>query len=80
MKRKTQIDPDFEVTNKMRQWAASRGMPNPDSEIEHFIDYHLAHGSTMRDWQAAFRTWLRNAKKWNPKNNKPTGDTTWANS
>ena len=60
---KKQITEDFEVTSKMRQWAAERSMPSPDRELEAFIDYHQAHGSTMKDWQAAFRTWLRNSKK-----------------
>ncbi len=34
------------------------------SETEQFRDYHTAKGSVMKDWDAAFRTWLRNAKKW----------------
>lgn len=28
-----------------------------------FADHHTANGSTFKDWQAAFRTWLRNAAK-----------------
>lgn len=28
-----------------------------------FEDHHAAKGSTFKDWQAAFRTWLRNANK-----------------
>jgi hypothetical protein len=34
-------------------------------EVEGFRNHHLAKGSVMRDWDAAFRTWLRNAKRWN---------------
>jgi hypothetical protein len=34
-------------------------------EIEAFRDYHLAHGSLMADWDAAWRTWCRNAVKFN---------------
>lgn len=26
-----------------------------------FVDYHTAKGSTMKDWPAALRTWIRNA-------------------
>lgn len=33
------------------------------SELEAFEDYHKANGSTFKDWQAAFRTWLRNSAK-----------------
>lgn len=28
-----------------------------------FQDHHTANGSTFKDWQAAFRTWLRNSAK-----------------
>ena len=31
------------------------------SELEKFRDYHKAHGKRMKDWQAAWRTWARNA-------------------
>jgi len=32
-------------------------------EAEQFRDHHAARGTTFRDWDAAFRTWLRNARK-----------------
>ena len=28
-----------------------------------FSDHHAAKGTTFKDWQAAFRTWLRNANR-----------------
>lgn len=34
------------------------------SEVVQFMDYHKAKGSVMKDWDAALRTWLRNAAKW----------------
>lgn len=30
-------------------------------ELPRFLDHHAAKGSRFRDWDAAFRTWLRNA-------------------
>lgn len=33
-------------------------------ELEAFTNYHLAKGSKMADWDAAFRTWCGNAVKW----------------
>ena len=33
-------------------------------EAEQFRDHHTAKGSVFSDWDAAFRTWLRNAAKW----------------
>jgi hypothetical protein len=32
-------------------------------EADSFRDHHTAKGSTFIDWQAAFRTWLGNAKR-----------------
>ncbi len=32
-------------------------------EFASFCDHHTAKASTFSDWQAAFRTWLRNASK-----------------
>lgn len=37
---------------------------NLSSEADQFRDHHRAKGSTMKDWDAAFRTWLRNSVKW----------------
>ena len=34
------------------------------AELEAFEDYHTAKGSTFKDWDAAFRSWCRNAVKW----------------
>lgn len=33
------------------------------SEFEAFSDYHRSKGTTFKDWDAALRTWLRNANK-----------------
>ena len=41
-----------------------------DEEVIAFIDYHTAKGSTFKDWNAAFRTWCRNANKWGPQSRK----------
>ena len=40
--------------------------PNLDLnlEAEKFQDYHRAKGSKFADWDAAFRTWCRNAEKY----------------
>jgi hypothetical protein len=36
---------------------------NLTEEAEKFQDYHRAKGSSFADWDAAFRTWVRNAEK-----------------
>ena len=40
---------------------------NAADELTAFTDYHAANGSTFLCWQAAFRTWLRNAAKFSRK-------------
>ena len=64
MSKKTPLPDDFKVSDRIVVLAKENGWPSPASEIEAFKDYHLAHGSTMVDWDAAFRTWLRNCVKW----------------
>lgn len=41
---------------------------DPDLETAQFRDHHQAKGSTMSDWPAAWRTWMRNAQKWQTPN------------
>jgi hypothetical protein len=38
-----------------------------DREVPQFRDYHAAKGSVMKDWDAAFRTWMRNSRKFGGK-------------
>lgn len=63
---KTAIDPEFEVTEKMREWAREK-VPGVDieSETEKFVDYWLAHGKRMADWTATWRNWMRRAPQFN---------------
>jgi len=43
------------------------------AEVEAFRDHHRAKASRFADWDAALRTWLRNAAKWRrPATTKPT--------
>ena len=42
--------------------AAELGL-NLAAELAAFKDHHAANGSTFKDWQAALRTWLRNAAR-----------------
>lgn len=43
-------------------------------EAAQFADFHQAKGSKFKDWDAAFRTWLRNAKKYQPAHLRAVGD------
>ena len=41
-----------------------------NTEAEQFRDYHISKGSSFKCWDAAWRTWLRNSKKFSK--NKPS--------
>lgn len=81
-KARTTIPKDFSVSPEIVESAKKNGWPNPHSQIEAFKDYHLAHGSLMADWEAAFRTWLRNQAKWRaesqPSDEPPARSGVWA--
>lgn len=53
---------DWSPRSEEREKAISSGL-NCDAEAEQFRDHHSARGSRFQDWDAAFRTWLRNAVK-----------------
>jgi len=45
-----------------------------EQELAAFTDHAADKGRTSKDWQAAFRTWINNATKWTPKNDRPSID------
>ena len=53
--------PDGFMPNKTAEAMASEMGLDIAAELSAFQDHHAANGSTFKDWQAAFRTWLRNA-------------------
>ncbi len=60
--RGTVVPPDFKPDQTAHNIAASTGV-NLQAELANFLDHHTARGTVFKDWQAAFRTWLRNAVK-----------------
>lgn len=64
-KRGRTLPDDFAPSGAHRQLAARLGV-DLDAEWEQFVDYHLAKGSAFKDWPAALRTWLRNARRYAP--------------
>lgn len=52
--------------------AQERGftMQEIDHEADQFRNYHLAKGTTFKNWDAAWRTWLGNARKFSGRNSK----------
>jgi hypothetical protein len=64
-KRAHQLPDDFTPSDAHAKLAADLGV-NLDRECAKFRDHHLARGSTMKDWDAALRTWLRKAADYAP--------------
>lgn len=63
-KRGTRLPEPFEVSDRMRSWAAEKcPTVNVDDETEQFCDFHAGKGSVQADWTATWRTWMRNAVK-----------------
>lgn len=60
--RATVLPDDFQPDDTALQIAKDFGL-DAFAEQTAFSDFHAAKGSTFKDWQAAFRTWLRNANK-----------------
>lgn len=70
-KRRSRIASDWQPTGDQLAWAEAQardqggaGIDWP-AEADQFKDHHLKVGSVMADWDAAWRTWVRNAVKWN---------------
>ena len=68
-KNRTGISENWETNGDQKLFATELGV-DPSEEEPKFRDYHLAHGSLMADWAAAWRTWCRNAAKYS-KARKP---------
>jgi hypothetical protein len=57
-KRAHQLSEDFAPNEVNRRIAAERGV-DIRAAFEQFADHHRAKGSTFKDWNLAFNTWLR---------------------
>ncbi|MDF1820714.1 MAG: hypothetical protein P1U64_04040 [Alcanivoracaceae bacterium] len=70
-KRRTSLPVDFEPTETEKQLAEEHGV-SLAQELPQFKDHHAAKGTTMKDWHAGLRTWIRNAAKF-AKQRQSTG-------
>lgn len=62
-KRASQFPEGFTYSD-VREWSITNKLPVGSDDFEQFKDHHLARGSKFVDWQRAWQTWARNAKKW----------------
>ena len=65
-RRATPLPTQFFVSDDMRDWLHLNQLEHLDwrTETAQFCDHHRARGTSMKDWKAAWRTWMRNAGKW----------------
>ena len=74
--RRTQIAPEAQPSEKNYQDAKPFGILR--SEVPDLFagyrDHHLKLGNLMADWNAAWRTWCRNSKKWDKPNGRGPPD------
>jgi uncharacterized protein YdaU (DUF1376 family) len=73
-KKETQLDDDYFASPTHFELADELKI-NLNTELLKFKDYHKSKGSKFKDWDAALRTWLRNAADFKrPSVNKPVFD------
>lgn len=68
--RRERFPSGFTLTDQRREYARTKGL-DAGGEFEQFADHHRAKGTTFLDWDAAWRTWCRNAVKFNRKATPP---------
>ncbi|WP_281545869.1 replication protein [Grimontia sp. SpTr1] len=74
-KRATSPPDTFDVSTALFDWAKQNAIEvDLSQETERFLDYHRAKGSTFRDWTAAWRNWMRNAKRFAKPQQRPAKD------
>ena len=68
----TEAPEKIEITDKMKAWAISKGITcDLKEQTEQMLDHHRKKGDRFKDWQAAWRTWMRNSKQFNTKSIDP---------
>jgi hypothetical protein len=68
-KPKTRISADRQPDEQDIAYCEKCGTLDWQREWEKFVNHHLAKGTLMADWNAAWRTWCRNAVDFAAKGN-----------
>jgi hypothetical protein len=71
-RRASRLPDDFKPNETGLKLAADSGI-NAERELAKFRDHHTAKGSTFKDWQAAWRTWVGKAVDFG-RGGKPQSD------
>ena len=74
IQRRSRIEPNWQPDAAGEDRARQAGIVDVPREIERFRDHHLAKGSVMADWGAAWRTWCGRAQGFaGGKSSSPAG-------
>ncbi len=70
---KKRIDPGFSISDGVRSWGEGKGFSadQMESEVEPFVDFYTGKGETRADWDASFKTWMRNRERFGSSGKKP---------
>ncbi len=74
LKRATQLPPDFYPNATGVSYAEAKKI-DLAVELESFCNWHKAKGTTMKDWQAAWRTWCDKAVGFGRAGTQPAAKT-----
>ena len=74
-KNKAPFPDNFVISETLALWCEQQHISDTAPHLEAFRDYHIAKGSRFIDWDAAFRTWIRNASKFGSNANRPRSQT-----
>lgn len=71
--RRARLPDDFLLTPERQSMAVRARVPAVEvaAQFKAFVDYHHAHGSKMVDWNAAWRTWVNNYRRFAPRFSRP---------
>ena len=71
-KKQSRLPENFQPNTTGIALAEKNGL-NLEGELNAFKNHHTSKGSLFLDWQAAWRTWVGNAVKFNANSSKRTG-------
>lgn len=57
--RATSLPPGFQISERVRTWAAEKGLNHLDEQLEAFVSYAKRKGATYADWDEALMAAIR---------------------
>lgn len=70
-RRASALPHDFGLTPERVAYASKQNVQNVQNVMEAFVNHHKAKGSLMKDWDAAWRTWVLREAKYGANQKRP---------